>query len=69
MLSKAAEDSLKYIPPDDDVAERYSKSLVSLASKHVFSLDWLPRTFVMSLLAILFVLVAFSGSSGVGCGL
>ena len=69
MPSKAAEDSLKYIPPVEDVAERYSKSLVSLASKNVLILDWSPRTFVMSHLAILFVLVAFSGSSGFGCGL
>ena len=69
MPSKAAEDSLKYIPPVEEVAERYSKSLVSLASKNVLILDWSPRTFEISHLAILFVLVLFGSSSGFGCGL
>ena len=43
--SKAAEDSLKYMPPVDDVELLYVRSLVNLASMNVSSLELSFKTF------------------------
>ena len=65
--SNAAEDSLKYIPPVEDVALLYVKSLVNLASKNVFNLDGAPKTLVIKNPDRSRAL-AFGGSSGFCAG-